>query len=238
MQELSITEIAKKHTVLKDALEKGPVRIIWKEQKPNGKQVFSAIAKGERIMDFEIIGKDAVFELDVVSKQTGLKTYYFGAGWDNPAGPVDLDIVCAALVNGKLTEQKNFVYFGNRFAPGISLSEDNTTGEGDGDDESIVIDTDKLAPAIDSIVIGLVAYAGADLSSATNPHFRVCDGSEESSVQIADVDLKGSAKSGDTVLVAFTLIKGANGWEMKNNAEYHSKGSGKAAITGFGNLFS
>lgn len=47
MKELSITEIAKRHTVLKEALEKGPVRIIWKEQKPNGKQVFSAIVKKE-----------------------------------------------------------------------------------------------------------------------------------------------------------------------------------------------
>lgn len=47
MEVLTITEIAKRHTVLKEALEKGPVKIVWKEQKPNGKVIFSAIAKKE-----------------------------------------------------------------------------------------------------------------------------------------------------------------------------------------------
>ena len=47
MKELTITEIAKKHTVLREGLEKGPVRIVWKEQKPGGKVVFSAIVKKE-----------------------------------------------------------------------------------------------------------------------------------------------------------------------------------------------
>lgn len=44
---LTITEVAKKHTVLKEALEKGPVRIVWKEQKPNGKIIFAANVKKE-----------------------------------------------------------------------------------------------------------------------------------------------------------------------------------------------
>lgn len=49
MKELSITEIAKKHTVLRESLEKGPVRIVWKEQKPNGKVLFAAIVNKEDI---------------------------------------------------------------------------------------------------------------------------------------------------------------------------------------------
>jgi len=47
MTELTITQVAKKHTVLKEALKKGPVRIVWKEQKPNGKVIFSAIVTKE-----------------------------------------------------------------------------------------------------------------------------------------------------------------------------------------------
>ena len=189
-------------------------------------------------MNFEIIEKKAVFELDVMSKQEGPKVYYFGAGWDNDNGPVDLDIVCALLVDGKLSDQSNFVYFANRDAQGVALSEDNQTGEGDGDDENIVIDTSKIADNVDKIVIGLAAYAGADLSQATNPHFRVCDGAEESSPQIGDVALSGNAQPGDTVLVAFTLSRGANGWELENNADFHAKGQGSSAIQGFGGLFS
>lgn len=188
-------------------------------------------------MDLQIIAKNEVFELDVVSKQEGPGVFYFGAGWDNPNGPVDLDIVCALLVAGKLTSNANFVYFGNRNAPGVALSEDNQTGDGDGDDEDIVINTSEVPSDVDQIVVGLAAYAGADLHSAPNPHFRVCDGSEETSVQIGDVTVTGGAANGDTVLVAFTLTRGASGWSLKNNAEFHKMGQGTDAIHGFGSLF-
>ena len=188
-------------------------------------------------MELEIIQKGGILELDIVSKQEGPKTYYFGAGWDNPNGPVDLDIVCALLTDGKVAAKGDFVYFGNRNAPGVALSEDNTTGEGEGDDEDIVINTANVAASVNSIVIGLAAYAGADLHSAPNPHFRVCDGSEESSPQIGDVVVGGDAQAGNTVLKAFTLTRGANGWSLENNAEFHSMGQGTQAIQGFGGLF-
>lgn len=190
-------------------------------------------------MELQVIEKGATFELDIVSKQEGPKTYYFGAGWDNPNGPVDLDIVCALLTNGKLSGNSNFVYFGNRNAAGVALSEDNTTGEGDGDDESIVINIAGVADDITSIVVGLAAYAGADLHSAPNPHFRVCDGGVEESEQIGDVVVGGDTTPGDTVLVAFTLTRlvDNSGWSLENNAEFHQMGQGSDAIRGFGGLF-
>jgi len=185
----------------------------------------------------DIIEKGATFELTVKSKQEGPKVFYFGAGWDNPNGPVDLDIVCALLTDGKLASNSDFVYFGNRFAKGVTLSEDNTTGEGEGDDEDIVIDTSKVDDKIDKIVIGLAAYAGADLHSAPNPHFRVCDGDNEQSEQIGDIVVGGDATTGDTVLVAFTLMRTSDGWGLENNAEFHKKGQGTGAIQGFGALY-
>lgn len=188
-------------------------------------------------MSLQIIPKGETFQLDVVSKQSGPKSYYFGAGWDNPNGPVDLDIVCAMLVGGKLTGNDNFVYFSNRTAPGVNLSEDNTTGEGEGDDENIVIHTSELPADVDKVVIGLAAYAGADFGNAPNPHFRVCDGTEESSEQIGDV-VVGNGASGDTVLVGFALKRNGEGWELENVGEFHQKGTGVNAIQGFGGLFS
>lgn len=47
MKELTVSQIARSPAAFKDALKKGPVRILWKEPKPNGKVVFSAIAKHE-----------------------------------------------------------------------------------------------------------------------------------------------------------------------------------------------
>ncbi len=186
-------------------------------------------------MKIQVIEKGAVFELQVESKNKG--SFYFGAGWDNPNGPVDLDIVCALLVDGKITRQNDFVYFSNRSAKGVMLSEDNQTGEGEGDDESIVIDPSLLDPSITEIAIGLATYAGADLHSAPNPHFRVCDGKNEDDEQIADIPVQSEAVEGNTVLVAFKLVKGSDGWDLVNIGDLHSMGTGRDAIKGFSSLF-
>lgn len=42
---LSIAQIVKKPSLLRQALQNDEVKIVWKEQKPNGKVVFEAIAK-------------------------------------------------------------------------------------------------------------------------------------------------------------------------------------------------
>lgn len=45
---MSITDVIKKPAQLKQALESGKeVRLVWKEQKPNGKITFSATVKKE-----------------------------------------------------------------------------------------------------------------------------------------------------------------------------------------------
>jgi tellurium resistance protein TerD len=186
----------------------------------------------------EIISKGATLDLNIASKQEGSGVFYFGAGWDNPNGPVDLDLVAAVCRGGKLTSGADMIYFGNRFATGVALSEDNTTGEGDGDDEDIVIDTSKLDADVDMIVIGLVAYSNTDFVSAPNPHFRICDGAEEESPQIADVPVTEAATAGDTGLVACTLSKNADGhWVCENTATMHKMGNGSTAIQNWGKLF-
>ena len=186
----------------------------------------------------EIIAKGGTLELDVVSKQeTGSSKFYFGAGWDNPNGPVDLDLVAAALTGGKLANADNYTYYAQKKTAGVLLSDDNTTGEGDGDDESIVIDTGALADDIDAIAIGLVCYSGsADFSNAPNPHFRVVDGDQESGEQMADVQ-PGSGAAGDTVLVGFMLTKSDSGWKLDVSGDFHASGNGTGAIEGFAKLY-
>lgn len=187
-------------------------------------------------MDFEILSKGDTLVLDIASKKEDNKVFYFGAGWDNPNGPIDLDIVCVSLIGSKLTDQSNLVYFGNKTSPGIVLSEDNTTGEGDGDDESIVINTGALPADVDSVVIGLASYGGGDLKSAPNAHFRICDGDNESADQIGDIQV-GDASDGDTVLVAAQLNRTDDGWTVENVADFHALGSRGNAIEGFARLY-
>lgn len=189
------------------------------------------------MLDIKILEKGAKFDLTIQSKQSIPTKFYFGAGWDNPNGPVDLDIVAASLVGGKLTQGSDLVYFSNRTSPGIQLSEDNTTGDGDGDDENIVIDTALIPANVDAVIIGLAAYGqGVDLHNAPNAHFRVCDGDNEQSEQIGDIKLT-AAQSSDTVVSAFQLVRNGDNWDLENLAQYHQLGNGTGAIKGFGELY-
>ena len=47
MKTLTISEVIRSPGLLKKEVEKGPVKITWKEPKPNGKVIFSAIIKEE-----------------------------------------------------------------------------------------------------------------------------------------------------------------------------------------------
>ena len=188
------------------------------------------------VSTFEIVPKGITLEIKDKNGTT-FTDVYVGAGWDMIGDKnVDLDLVGACLVNGKLTAQTRLVYFGDRDEPGVLLSEDNTTGAGDGDDENMVIDLTKVESDITSIAIGIAAYAGEDLSSATNVHFRVCNGKDENSEQVFDVPMD-SASAGDTVLHAANLIRSANGWTIENVSKFYQKGNGTAAIQGFAGLF-
>ena len=187
-------------------------------------------------MDIQIVEKGMT--LDIKDKAGNHFTnLYVGAGWDMGNQPVDLDLVAACLSNGKLTAATRLVYFGDKTEPGVTLGADNTTGAGDGDDESILIDLTKTESDIDSIALGIAAYAGADLASAKNFHFRIVNGTKPTDTQVFEVKM-GGATAGDTVLHAATLKKSAAGWTIENVSKFYKTGNGSAAIKGFANLFS
>lgn len=85
------------------------------------------------------------------AKKKGL----FGGGFD-----FDLDASCFALRDGRLTSKKDICYFGNRdvMKKAIHHHGDNLTGAGDGDDEQITIDLDKLDSDVDKIVFVVNIY--------------------------------------------------------------------------------
>lgn len=85
------------------------------------------------------------------AKRKGL----FGGGYD-----FDLDASCFALRDGRLTSKKDICYFGNRdvMKKAIHHHGDNLTGAGDGDDEQITVDLDKLDSDVDKIVFVVNIY--------------------------------------------------------------------------------
>lgn len=187
-------------------------------------------------MTFDIVPKGVTVDIKDKAGQA-FTNLYIGAGWDMAGNkPVDLDLVAAALSGGKLTASTRLVYFGDKTEPGITLSEDNTTGAGDGDDENLILDLNKIEADVDSIAIGVAAYSGADLASAKNVTFRIVNGKTASETQVFEVKMD-AASSGDTVLHAANLRRTATGWTIENISTFHKKGNGTEAIKGFAGLF-
>lgn len=101
----------------------------------------------------------------------GLSRVVVGLGWDEvqqkkrgffapKPQPIDCDASAILLRNGKLVNKADLVYFGNlRHQSGtVQHMGDNITGAGDGDDEQIIIDLDKVPAEYDRIVIVVNIY--------------------------------------------------------------------------------
>ena len=115
----------------------------------------------------------------------GLAKVIVGLGWDEvksssggglfsslfKAQPksIDCDASAIMLKNGKFVDQKDLVYYGNlRHKSGtVNHQGDNLTGEGEGDDEQIIIDLSKVPQEYDKIVIVVNIYQAVQ----RNQHF-------------------------------------------------------------------
>merc|ERR1712107_417675 len=81
-----------------------------------------------------------------------------GLGWDVDGGEVDLDVsACLLDQTGREVET---VFSGNLESAehGVSHSGDNLTGEGDGDDEQIVVNLGRVGPRVQQVVFVINVY--------------------------------------------------------------------------------
>lgn len=100
----------------------------------------------------------------VLSKDT--HTALIGLGWD-VGGNSAYDLDAAAFLlgeDGKMRNAADFVYFSNLAHPtrAVVHSGDNLTGEGDGDDEQIRIDFDKVPADVKTISIVVAIFKAAE----------------------------------------------------------------------------
>lgn len=109
-----------------------------------------------------------------LTKETpGLTSIVVGLGWDEveqkkgffspKPQAIDCDAFALLLTNGKLVTNKDIVYFGNleHSSGSVKHMGDNLTGEGEGDDEQIIIDLNRIPAQYDKIVIAVNIYSAA-----------------------------------------------------------------------------
>ena len=86
--------------------------------------------------------------LDLTKHDENLRRINLGLGWDTH---MDLDSIAFLLdENNKLIET---VCYYNKNGTGVRLNGDNTTGEGDGDDEIIFVNLDRVEDRVKRIAL-------------------------------------------------------------------------------------
>lgn len=116
-------------------------------------------------------------KVDLTKGNAGLRKVMVGLGWDaaqnslGSFGGKTQDIDCDAIAfllgsDGNLASSGDVVFFNNlRHASGCVLHQgDNLTGEGEGDDEQIMVDLSNLPQKYERIVILVSIYKATDRS--------------------------------------------------------------------------
>lgn len=98
--------------------------------------------------------------IDLGKESPNLRNVGLGLGWDtnDTDSGVDFDLdVSLFMLNGgkKIPEDEYFVFYNNLTSPdgAVVHQGDNRTGEGEGDDESIFIDLNRITSSIEELVI-------------------------------------------------------------------------------------
>jgi len=141
-------------------------------------------------------------KVDNSSVESNLKKLTIGLGWDtgNSSSNWDLDACALLLVDGKLTSNSDVVSYQNkRHSSGTVYSTgDNLTGEGEGDDEQIIVNLLDVPAKYNSIVFYATIYSGKSkgqsFSEVKNAHIRAIDGNNQELLKFmisGDSSLKG-----------------------------------------------
>ena len=98
-------------------------------------------------------------KVDLTKTNPGLTKIIVGLGWDTNKydGSSDFDLDASVFMlgaNGKIPSEKNFIFYNNLVSPDGSIKHtgDNLTGDGDGDDETVLVELAKVDAAITELV--------------------------------------------------------------------------------------
>ena len=119
-------------------------------------------------------------KVSLSKENAGLSKVVIGLGWDEvqkgkggffakKPKPIDCDASALLLINGRLNNKEDIIYFGNlRHKSGtIQHMGDNLTGAGEGDDEQIIVDLANVPAEYDRIVLVVNIYQAVQ----RNQHF-------------------------------------------------------------------
>jgi stress response protein SCP2 len=141
-----------------------------------------------------------------------------GLGWDKLPGAgfigtgapdVDLDASAVQFAGGQLFDLAFFNHLETRDGSVAHLG-DNISGRGEGDDEQITIDLDKVYPRVDAMLFLVSSYQGHSLEWVHNAYCRLVD---EDDVEIARFTLtEGVPRTG---FMMAKMFRNGDQWRLE-----------------------
>lgn len=158
--------------------------------------------------------------LDLNKIEPGLQKILVGAGWDanNTVPAFDLDLTAFMLNdNMKITSALDIIYFNNKSSAGVSLSGDNRTGSGEGDDESITIDLSQIPSNVKAIDFVVNIYDAMNrhqtFGMVSNSYIRILN-SDKNNEEMCRFRLKGEYASSTAVILG-RLERNGSDWNFR-----------------------
>ncbi|MEA5600898.1 TerD family protein [Nostoc sp. UHCC 0252] len=168
--------------------------------------------------------------LNLSKEVPDLKNVAIGLGWQASHNGQTYDIDASVFMlgaDGKVPDEKYFVFYNNLESLDGSLrhSGDNRTGEGNGDDETIYIDLTKVNPSIQEIVFVVTIHDGQEknqnFSQIRNAFIKVYN--QETRRSIARYNLR-EGFSQETALEFGRLYKNQGEWRFQAVGEGYNTG--------------
>lgn len=166
----------------------------------------------------------------------GLKAIQIGLGWDVRAtdgAAFDIDAsVFLVKTDGKVRDDSDFIFYNNKTSSDGSVVHqgDNLTGAGDGDDEAVKVDLEKVPAEVDKIAVAITIHDAEarkqNFGMISKAFVRVVN--QADSVELARYDLSEDA-SIETAMIFGEVYRNGSEWKFKAVGQGFQGGLGPLA---------
>ncbi|MEQ1064351.1 TerD family protein [Acinetobacter sp. XH1741] len=154
-----------------------------------------------------------------------------GLGWDERAtdgAGFDLDASAFLLTaSGKVRGDHDFIFYNQLKSQdgAVEHTGDNRSGQGDGDDETLVVNLSKVAPEVEKIAITVTIHdaqaRGQNFGQIANAFIRVVN--QDTNVEVVRFDL-AEDYSTETAMVFGEVYRHNGEWKFKAVGQGYSGG--------------
>jgi stress response protein SCP2 len=143
-----------------------------------------------------------------------------GLGWDPARGRRSIDLDASAIAFDTRGNRIGMVWFTHlqEFHGALQHAGDNLTGRGEGDDEQIHVDLQRLPGEVTSLIFTITSFRGQRFTEVANAFCRLVDA--RSGQELVRYNLS-EAQPSTGVIMAMLRRTPSGSWEMRAIGEFH-----------------